>query len=262
MWWTSAPQQPGTGTTSAPASASSRVVLLQGCVQGVVTPRVHAASTRLLALAGAEVVPVPGCCGALVHHMGREAEGQDYARALLGRLRAEIEGEGLDAIVSDASGCGMHVKDFAWQFRGDESWGGVAERVAALTRDISEVLLDFGLPPPAAPAGEVVAYHSACSMQHGQRVDGPPRALLRAAGYDLREVPEGHLCCGSAGTYNLLQPEIAARLRERKLANIRRTGARMVATGNVGCAMQLAGEEDLAVMHTVELLDRALGGSS
>jgi glycolate oxidase iron-sulfur subunit len=235
----------------------ARVALLTGCAQAVLTPRTHAAAVRVLNRAGAEVVTIGGCCGALTHHMGREAQGRGFAAALIAVLRDEQRRNGLDAIVADASGCGMHVKDYGYQFRNDPALAAGAAAVAALARDVVEVVAQLGLPPVTSPTRLVVAYHSACSLQHGQKLDGLPRELLRAAGCELREIPEGHLCCGSAGTYNLLQPELAAQLRERKLANIRRTGAAAIVTGNVGCALQLGVGGEFPVHHTIELLDRA-----
>jgi glycolate oxidase iron-sulfur subunit len=234
----------------------ARVALLMGCAQSVLTPQVHAASIRVLNRAGAEVVTIGGCCGALTHHMGREPQGRAFARALLESLVAERDGHGVDAIVADASGCGMHVKDYGWQFREDGALARDAADIARRARDVTEIVLQLGLPPVTRPPRLSIAYHSACSLQHGQKIDAAPRELLRQAGYDVREIAEGHLCCGSAGTYNLLQPQIAARLRDRKLANVQATGAQAIATGNVGCAMQL-GRGDLPVFHTLELLDRA-----
>jgi len=233
-----------------------RVALLTGCAQAVVTPGVHAATIRVLNRAGAEVVTIGGCCGALTHHMGREAQGRGFARTLLLALVAERDAHGLDAVVADASGCGMHVKDYGWQFREDTALARDAQDVSARARDVTEVVSELGLPAVTQPPSLSVAYHSACSLQHGQKLDAVPRELLRLAGYDVREIGEGHLCCGSAGTYNLLQPQIAGQLRDRKLAHIRATGAQAIATGNVGCAMQL-GAGGLPVFHTIELLDRA-----
>jgi glycolate oxidase iron-sulfur subunit len=245
-----------------PAAAPRvRVALLTGCVQNVLDPAINAATIRLLRRAGAEVVEIPGCCGAVVHHLGREANATELAGVLIERLAVELDGgRGLDAIVSNASGCGTQAKDFGYLFRDHEALAAKAKAVSAKTRDVTELLLELGLPPLRDPPGITVAYHSACSMQHGQKVDAQPRALLARAGYVVREIAEGHLCCGSAGTYNVLQPEIAARLRERKLANIARTDAVVVATGNIGCITQLATAGDVAIVHTVELLDWATGG--
>jgi glycolate oxidase iron-sulfur subunit len=237
-----------------------RVALVTGCVQTVIAPEINAATMRLLQRCGVEVVPVDGCCGALVHHLGKERRAAALGSALVERLHAELEGAGLDAIVANASGCGTHVKDFGYVFRDDARLSSRAAAVSARARDVTEVLAEVGLPPVVPSVARMaVAYHSACSMQHGQKVEQPPRALLAAAGFTVKEIADGHLCCGSAGTYNVLQPELARRLRERKLAHIARAGAEVVATGNVGCITQLAAG-GAAVVHTVELLDWATGG--
>ncbi|HTO82690.1 MAG TPA: glycolate oxidase subunit GlcF, partial [Methylomirabilota bacterium] len=239
-----------------------RVALLAGCVQQVVAPAINEATIRLLTRHGVEVVIAAGsgCCGALTHHMGKAAPAHAAARAAITAWMREIEGEGLDAIVINASGCGTTVKDYGFMFRTDTAWAAPAARVSALTRDISEFMIELGLAPAVIDAGLAVAYHSACSLQHGQKVTAPPKSLLAAAGFRVREVPEGHLCCGSAGTYNLLQPELATALRDRKLANIAATGADVIAAGNIGCMVQLASGTGTPVLHTVELLDWATGG--
>jgi glycolate oxidase iron-sulfur subunit len=251
--------------TPAPAAATAprrmRVALVTGCVQTVIAPQINAATIRLLERCGVEVVRIDGCCGALVHHLGQEPRAAALGGALVGRLHAELAGAGLDAIVANASGCGTQVKDYGYLFRDDARLAERAAAVAAKARDVTEVLAELGLPPRAPRAPNLtVAYHSACSLQHGQRVEQPPRALLAAAGFAVKEIAEGHLCCGSAGTYNVLQPELATRLRDRKLAHIARTGADVVATGNVGCMTQLAAGGGPRVVHTVELLDWATGG--
>jgi glycolate oxidase iron-sulfur subunit len=238
-----------------------RVALLTGCVQPVLDPEINEATVRLLTRLGAEVV-VPkglGCCGALTHHLG-DAEGRALARRAIDAVIAEDAREPLDALVINASGCGTVVKDYGYIFREDRELAERAARVSALARDVSEVVATLGLPKAATPASLVVAYHAACSLQHGQRVLGQPKALLTAAGFAVREVPEGHLCCGSAGTYNLLQPEIAERLKERKLANIARVAPDVIATGNIGCIRQLARPGGTPILHMVELLDWATGG--
>ena len=239
-----------------------RVALLPGCAQQVLAPQIDAATIRLLTRHGAEIVVAPGsgCCGALLHHLGDEGPVLALARANVDAWeRAAGEG-GLDAVVANASGCGTMLKDYGFLLRNDPAYAEKAARVAGMARDVSEVAAALGLQPSRPPAGLRVAYHSACSLQHGQQVEQQPKALLAAAGFDVADVPEGHLCCGSAGTYNLLQPELAAALRERKLANIALTRADLVAAGNIGCITQLAGEAPLPVVHTVELLDWATGG--
>jgi glycolate oxidase iron-sulfur subunit len=237
--------------------ARARVALLTGCVQNVVDPAINAATIRLLNRAGAEVVAIPGCCGAIVHHLGRSGQASSIATRLIDSLAPELHS--IDAVVVNASGCGTHVKDYAHVFRNEDALAAQAQAISAKTRDVTELLTALGLPPVVSPPRLAVAYHSACSMQHGQKIDAQPRALLVQAGYEVKEIAEGHLCCGSAGSYNVLQPEIAARLRERKLASIARAGAAVVATGNIGCMVQLAGGT-VPIVHTVELLDWATGG--
>jgi len=237
----------------------ARVGLLTGCVQTVVGPSINAATIRVLTRTGCEVVPISGCCGSLVHHLGRARETLELGARVIEQVGIELRGGGLDALVANASGCGTHAKDYGHLFRNHEL-AAQASVVSAKARDVTEVLADLGLPAPRDPPRVPVAYHSACSMQHGQKLDEPPRALLRQAGYEVREIAEGHLCCGSAGTYNILQPALAARLRDRKLANVARTGAAAVATGNIGCILQLAAGSAVPVVHTVELLDWATGG--
>jgi len=240
-----------------------RIALLPGCAQQVLAPEINEATIRLLTRHDCEVVVAPGsgCCGALQHHLGDEAPALALARANIDSWeRAGVLG-GLDAIVANASGCGTMVKDYGFLLRNDPAYAEKAARIAALARDVSETVAELGLGAAnrAMPALRV-AYHSACSLQHGQGVEREPRALLAAAGFLVVEVPEGHLCCGSAGTYNLLQPELASALRERKLANIALTRADLVATGNIGCITQLSGDAPLPVVHIVELLDWATGG--
>jgi glycolate oxidase iron-sulfur subunit len=237
----------------------ARVGLLTGCVQTVLEPSINAATIRVLTRAGCEVVTISGCCGSLVHHLGREREALEFGARVLDQVGAELAGDGLDALVANASGCGTHAKDYGHLFR-SHPLAAQAAAASARARDVTELLAEIGLPPVRDPPGRMVAYHSACSMQHGQKIDEPPRALLRQAGFVVREIAEGHLCCGSAGTYNILQPELAARLRDRKVANVARTGADLVATGNIGCIAQIAAGAEVPVVHTVELLDWATGG--
>ncbi len=236
-----------------------RVAMLGGCVQPVIAPQIDAATMRLLTRHGCEVVSGKGCCGALTHHLGKDAK--DYARANIDRWIAEIEGEGLDAIVVNVSGCGVLVKDYGHLLKDDPDYAEKAARVAALAKDPCEVLELLGLVPGVLKQSVKVAYHSACSLQHGQRILQTPERLLREAGFDVTGVPEGHLCCGSAGTYNILQPDIARQLRDRKVMNIRSVAPEIVAAGNIGCLVQIAnGLPGLPVVHTVELLDWATGG--
>jgi glycolate oxidase iron-sulfur subunit len=237
-----------------------RAAVLTGCVQSVLDPGIHAATLRLLERAGIDTLPLDGCCGALTHHLGRENDARESALALVAQLRFALERGELDYVVVNASGCGTHLKDLGYIHRDDPELAAAAAAVSAKTRDITELLAETGLPEVRDASGLRVAYHSACSMQHGQQLHAPPRSLLAAAGFELCEIAEGHLCCGSAGTYNVLQPAIAGRLKARKLANIDATGADVVATGNIGCMAQLASSSGPPIVHTVELLDWATGG--
>ena len=239
-----------------------RVALLPGCAQQVLAPEINEATIRLLTRHGVEVVVAPGsgCCGALLHHLGDAAPALALARANIDAWQqARAEG-GLDAIVANASGCGTMLKDYGFLLRTDPAYAEKAAEIIALARDVSEVIAELGLRSSGTVPGLRVAYHSACSLQHGQQIHGEPKALLADAGFEVVEVPEGHLCCGSAGTYNLLQPELAAALHDRKLANIALTRADLVAAGNIGCITQLAGDAPVPIVHTVELLDWATGG--
>jgi glycolate oxidase iron-sulfur subunit len=240
----------------------ARAALLSGCAQQVLAPQINEATIRLLNRHGVEVVVArgSGCCGALTHHLGKQAASLDWVKANVAAWTREIEGDGLDAIVINASGCGTVVKDYGFLLRNDSDWAEKAARVSERTKDISEFMNDLGLMPPARSTGLAVAYHAACSLQHGQQVRMQPKNLLTAAGFTIRDVPDDHLCCGSAGTYNILQPAIANRLRDRKIETIVRVAPQAVATGNIGCLMQIAGGTDLPVVHTVELLDWATGG--
>ena len=240
----------------------ARVALLTGCAQQVLAPQINEATVRLLTRLGVEVV-VPkgmGCCGALTHHMGKENSALAFARTNIDAWTRELDGDGLDAVVINASGCGTTVKDYGFMLREDPAYAEKAARISSLARDVTEVLGELGLPPAATDTDLVVAYHSACSMQHGQKITTLPKQLLAQAGFTVKDVPEGHLCCGSAGTYNLLQPEIAAQLRDRKVANIESTRPQVIATGNIGCMTQIASGTKVPVVHTVELLDWATGG--
>jgi glycolate oxidase iron-sulfur subunit len=201
-----------------------------------------------------------GCCGSLEHHLGREAGAFAKARANIDAWTREIEGEGLDAVLITISGCGTTVKDYGFMLRTDPVYAARAAKVSSLTRDISEYLARLGLSPPATPSGLTVAFHSACSLQHGQRVHREPKDLLAACGFVVKDIPEAHLCCGSAGTYNILQPDIAARLRDRKVANIEKTAPDVIAAGNIGCIAQIASGTAIPVVHPVELIDWATGG--
>jgi glycolate oxidase iron-sulfur subunit len=240
----------------------ARMALMTGCAQRVLAPQINEATLRLLTRHGIEVVVAKGagCCGALVHHLGREQAALAAARANVAAWSVALEDGALDAVVINASGCGTTVKDYGFMLRGEPAWADKAARISALAKDVSEVMAELGLKPPARATGLRLAYHSACSMQHGQKITREPKALLAAAGFQVLEVPEGHLCCGSAGTYNILQPELAGALRARKVANIESLSPDAIATGNIGCMTQIAGATDLPLVHSVELLDWATGG--
>jgi glycolate oxidase iron-sulfur subunit len=242
----------------------ARVALLTGCAQQVLMPRINEATIRLLTRLGVEVVVArdAGCCGALNHHIGQHDRAMALARANIAAWSSEVEQQGLDAIVINASGCGTTVKDYGFMFRSEpEPWRSRAESISALTLDVSEFLTRIGYAPTQEAPDLTVAYHSACSLQHGQQVTMQPKMLLARAGFRVTEPREAHICCGSAGTYNLLQPEIAGRLRDRKLENLKATAPNLIAAGNIGCITQLSGG-GIPVVHTVELLDWMAGGPS
>ena len=247
---------------STSGARKKRVAILTGCAQPVLDPGINEATISLLNRLGVEVV-VPegeGCCGALVHHMGREEQALASARQNVDAWTRQIYQGGLDAIIITASGCGTTIKDYGFMLRLDPGYADKAARVSALASDITEFLCTLDLPEPARKTGTVVAYHSACSMQHGQKIVREPKELLAKAGFIVKEPREGHLCCGSAGTYNIMQPEISGRLRDRKVRNIEATGASIVATGNIGCITQIASAAGMPVVHTIKLLDWAYGG--
>ncbi|HEY1945312.1 MAG TPA: glycolate oxidase subunit GlcF [Roseiarcus sp.] len=256
-------ERAGPGEFKAPAAGAKRrrVALLTGCAQDALAPQINAAAIRLLNRAGIDVV-LPqgeGCCGSMLHHMGREVPALDQARANIDIWMREIDGAGLDAIVVTASGCGATIKDYAHMLRNDPAYADKAGRVAALAKDVSEYVADLEL-PYRSPENLVVAYHAACSLQHGQKILEAPKALLRRAGFTVRNPAEAHICCGSAGTYNILQPEMAGALRKRKVANLERLKPDVIAAGNIGCLTQIASGTATPVVHTVELLDWASGG--
>ena len=255
------PAQQGRRVFPAQGPRRGRVALLQGCAQSVLAPSINEAATRLLTRKGYEVVLAgEGCCGSLVHHMGREQQALGNARAAIDLWTREIETDGLDAIIVTASGCGTTIKDYGYMLRSEEAYAAKAARVSALAKDISEYLASLDLGAAVRPGGLKVAYQSACSLQHGQKIVKQPKELLAKAGFAVSDIGEAHLCCGSAGTYNIMQPEIATRLRDRKVANIERTGADVVATGNIGCMTQIAEATAIPIVHSVELLDWAHGG--
>lgn len=240
----------------------ARVALLQGCAQQVLAPRINDAAIRLLTRHGVEVVLVRDeqCCGALTHHLGRDGDALARAKANIGVWLGEADRGGLDAILVTTSGCGTVIKDYGYMLREDAEFAAPAAKVSSLAKDISEYVTALDLPIPDKQSNLVVAYHSACSLQHGQKITQAPKELLSKNGFVVKDIPESHLCCGSAGTYNLLQPDIASRLRDRKVANIASIKPDVIAAGNIGCMVQIAGGTDVPVVHTIELLDWATGG--
>ena len=234
---------------------------MPGCGQQVLAPEVNEATVRLLTRHGVEVVNVAGsgCCGSSVLHIGENERAIVLAKANIDAWLREADGAGLDAIVINASGCGTTVKDYGHMLADDPVWKLKAERVAKLAKDITEVMAEIGL-ANVTPKPLTVAYHAACSMQHGQKLIEPPKKLLRDAGFTVKDVPEGHLCCGWAGTYQVLQPELSRRLRDRKVANIESLRPDVIASGNFGCIGNIAAATNIPMAHTVELLDWATGG--
>ncbi|MGA2055070.1 MAG: glycolate oxidase subunit GlcF [Bradyrhizobium sp.] len=239
-----------------------RVALLQGCAQQVLAPRINQAAIGVLTRHGIEVVLVNDeqCCGALTHHMGREDAALAFARANITAWCAEADRGGLDAILVTTSGCGTVIKDYGFMLRQDRDFATRAAQVSALARDITEYVGGLDLASAQRRDDIVVAYHAACSLQHGQKITQLPKELLSKNGFVVKDVPESHLCCGSAGTYNILQPDIANKLRDRKVANIAMIEPDMIAAGNIGCMVQIASGTSVPVVHTIELLDWATGG--
>ncbi len=263
-----APARPGRlGDFSMPQTVKTkkprrgRVVMLMGCAQRVLRPEINDSTVRFLSHLGYDVVlsEGEGCCGALVLHMGKEADAKAFAERNIDAWHKEREKGPLDAIIVNASGCGTTVKDYAHLFAYDPAYAAKAKYVSSLAKDISEFAAQQKIEAPVGWSDIRVAYHSACSMQHGQKIQAQPRQLLRNAGFTVVEIPEGHICCGSAGTYNILQPELARELKERKLSAIDSVKPDCVASGNIGCITQLSGGA-VPVVHTVELLDWAYGG--
>lgn len=258
-----APKYEGPGTAVTEAERRARVILLAGCAQQVLRPGINDSTIRLLARRGVDVVVAAGagCCGALTYHLGEEEAAIAFAKQNIDAWSKELEKGDVDAIIVNASGCGTMVKDYGHLLRRDPEYAARAARMSELARDICEFVgSKYELGPPKRWSSLRVAYHAACSLQHGQRVTEEPRSLLVKGGFSVVDIPEAHICCGSAGTYNILQPELAGALRDRKATNIKRVKPDLVATGNIGCITQLSGSLDVPVVHTVELLDWAYGG--
>ncbi|NNF72133.1 MAG: glycolate oxidase subunit GlcF, partial [Rhodobacteraceae bacterium] len=237
-----------------------RVALMTGCAQKALNTDINDATIRLLRRLGCEVVIAEGmgCCGALVHHMGKEDESHATAAKNISAWMAEDRGEGLDAIVINTSGCGTTVKDYGHMFRND-ALAEDAARVSELAMDVSEVLMKLDM-PEGETQGVRVAYHAACSLQHGQQIKTYPKDLLKRVGFEVVEPRDSHLCCGSAGTYNLMQPEISKQLQKRKVTTLEERNPDIIAAGNIGCMMQIGNASSVPIVHTVELLDWVTGG--
>jgi glycolate oxidase iron-sulfur subunit len=252
----------GPGTAATKAERRGRVILLAGCAQQVLRPAINDATVRLLARRGVdvEVAAGAGCCGALVHHMGREGAAVEQAKRNVDAWSKVMSRGPVDAIIINASGCGTMVKDYGHLLKHAPGHAQRAAEIAGKAQDIAEFLAGYELGAPVRWSSLRVAYHSACSLQHGQRITDPPKTLLRRAGFTVLDVPEGHICCGSAGVYNILQPEIARELGQRKALNIESVRPDVIAAGNLGCITQIATATKLPVVHTIELLDWAYGG--
>lgn len=238
-----------------------RVALMTGCAQRALNTDINDATIRVLTRHGCEVVVAEGagCCGALTHHMGKEKQSHKFAERNVRAWASEMDGEGLDAVVINTSGCGTTVKDYGYMFK-NHAIAKDAERVSKIAKDVVEVLQQLDLRPVEIGEDIKIAYHAACSLQHGQQIKALPKALLTRTGFKVTEPKEAHLCCGSAGTYNLTQPEISSRLKERKVANLQNTNADIIAAGNIGCMIQIGSGTDVPIVHTVELVDWATGG--
>lgn len=237
-----------------------RVALMTGCVQTVLNTNINDATLRILRRHGCEVVVAQGagCCGALTYHMGKTKQGRAMAARNIRAWMKEMNDRGLDAIVINTSGCGTVVKDYGYMFRNEEL-AKEAATISALAKDISEVLSDIELDYKITPDLRV-AYHATCSLQFGQRIRYTPRKLLKAAGFTVLEPNDSHLCCGSAGIYHLMQPDISTQLKERKISMLEAGRPNVIAAGNIGCMIQIGSGASVPVVHTVELLDWATGG--
>ena len=245
---------------SAKGLKRKRVALMTGCAQRALNTDINDATIRLLRRFGCEVVIAKGqgCCGALTHHMGKTSESHASAARNIRAWRSEMQNEGLDAIVVNTSGCGTTVKDYAHMFR-NTGLAEDAKKISEIAKDITEVLSELNLPKGESQELKV-AYHAACSLQHGQQIKNKPKELLKNAGFKVVEPADSHLCCGSAGTYNLLQPEISNRLKSDKISTLEAMEPDLIAAGNIGCMMQIGSGTSVPIVHTVELLDWAMGG--
>ena len=256
------PGRRGPCVIAAEGERRGRVALLTGCVASVITPQINEAAIRVLTRHGIEVVLTEGeaCCGSLVHHLGRTEASLAAARANVDAWMREIRGQGLDAILVTASGCGTTIKDYGYMLRTDSRYATSAKTISNLAFDISEYINQISSLHIVSRPRLVVAYHAACSLQHGQKITREPKEVLSKSGFVVKDVPDGHLCCGSAGTYNMLQPQLATALRDRKVASIAKVAPDVIAAGNVGCITQIAAGTAIPVVHPVELIDWATGG--
>jgi glycolate oxidase iron-sulfur subunit len=254
---------PAKGTDEPLPAPTRRVAMLRGCVEPVMGTSIQPAAKRLLRRVGCEVVRAPGegCCGALLHHLGREEQGLEMVRANVDAWWRLIGEDGLDAIIVTASGCGTVIKDYGYLLREDPAYAERAAKISGLARDISEWIAECGLPQPVCDVSALtVGYHPACSLQHGQKLRDVPARLLRDCGFQVRMPADAHLCCGSAGVYNILQPKIAGQLGQRKANSLEALKPDVIAAGNIGCLAQIDRYAEVPLVHTVELLDWATGG--
>ena len=251
--------------SSAGKAPVKRVILLAGCAQRALDPEINASTIRVLNRLGVEVIvrKEAHCCGALAHHIGETKQADAAMRAAIYAWHDEITAGAIDAIIVNASGCGTMIKDYGHLMRHDAAMAPLAAAISAKAKDVSELIADLDLAsiiqPHVTSACGPLAYHSACSLQHGQKIHDLPLALLRQAGFDVVQPVNGHLCCGSAGVYNILQPAMASGLQQRKLTSLQNTGAVAVAAGNIGCITQL-NSDALPVRHTIQFIDWASGG--
>ena len=242
----------------------ARVALLTGCVQKVISPQINEATIRLLNRHNIEVI-VPNainCCGSLNHHMGKSKIAEETFKHNISIWYEEYLNNGLDAIISNTSGCGTTLKDYGFIFSADKNFKKKAKKISELTKDITEYLhqnvkLNF---KKNLEKSYKIAYHSACSMQHGQKIHKEPFNLIKKTGNEVIEIPDGHICCGSAGTYNLLQNGIAEKLLEKKVFNIKKINPQIISTGNIGCITQISSGTNIPILHTVEIIDWYTGG--
>ena len=244
---------------------TARVALLIGCVQRVVSPQINESTIRILTRHGVEVITMPEieCCGSLNHHLGKEKLAKETFKKNINMWYDEYLKNGLDAIISNTSGCGTTLKDYGFVFRDDNELKKKAKKISELTKDITEFLdqnLKLSFKSDKVTKKYNIAYHSACSMQHGQKVHKQPIDLLEKTGNKIFNIPDGHICCGSAGTYNILQSDIAKKLLKQKVENINKVKPDFISTGNIGCIMQITNGTKIPILHTVEVIDWYTGG--